>query len=53
VAISLRYIVAGYRDGYGNAFRYRSTVTMDSDALAPGPTKRSAIDVFFTYARIP
>jgi hypothetical protein len=48
-SIALRYQVSQRMDEFGNVFRFRSHVAMDSSALSPGPLKRQAIDVFFRY----
>lgn len=49
--ISLKYRESKRADTFGNVFRYKSRVLMDSMPLQEGPDKRQATDVWFVYIR--
>lgn len=51
-AISLHYVLGKRTDEFGNQMHFRGHVTMDRDAVDPGPLKRQAIDVVFKYLPI-
>jgi hypothetical protein len=49
--ISLKYREGKRADTFGNVFKYRSRVLMDTMPLQEGPDKRQAIDVWFVYVK--
>jgi hypothetical protein len=49
--ISLKFREGKRSDTFGNVFRYKSRILMDSLPQQEGPDKRQAIDVWFVYYR--